>query len=99
MNLASAVLTHISSPTGANSLNALKEAIGTYSSKIKAEKKQNLDDALKPQAQTLVYEPIGEAQIGTGLIQSLTGIILHSSFNNLKTLTQQLFDQLYEIDS
>lgn len=50
MNLASAVLTHVSSPTGTNSLNALKEAIGTYSSKIKAEKKQNLDDALKPQA-------------------------------------------------
>lgn len=87
MKLASAVLTHISSPTGASSLDSLKEAIGTYSSQVKTQKKQELDDALKPQTSKIVFEPIGEPQIGKVLIQSLTGLTLHNSFNYQKNLT------------
>ena len=81
------MLTHVSSPTGARSLDTLKSAIGTFSSQLKTEHKSHLDDALKLPAQQVAYEPIGEPNQGKVFIQSLTGMGLHHSFNKQKTLT------------
>ena len=47
LNLTSAVLTQVSSPTGAASTDELKSAIGAFSSALTAESKQRLEEALK----------------------------------------------------
>ena len=62
-------------------MDTLKSAIGSFSSQLKAEHKAQLDDALKLPTQQVAYEPIGEPNAGKVFIQSLTGMILHHSFN------------------